>query len=100
VRGILWAENGLSLIVADDHCIRLCDAVSGATLDEIRPGWAINSIAFVEGSNQRQLLAVTGTRLMSARRRDQNSIGNRPDNGRLLLLDLGRRLPADALDGP
>ena len=99
VRGILWAENGLSLIVADDHCIRLCDAVSGATLDEIRPGWAINSIAFVEGSNQRQLLAVTGTRLMSARRRDQNSIGNRPDNGRLLLLDLGRRLPADALDG-
>ena len=98
VRGILWEENGLSLIIADDHCIRLCDAVSGATLDEIRPGWAINSIAFVEGSNQRQLLAVTGTRLMSARRRDQNSIGHRPDDGRLLLLDLGRRLPAAALE--
>jgi hypothetical protein len=96
VRGILWAENGLSLIVADDHCIRLCDAVSGATLDEIRPGWAINSIAFVEGSHQRQLLAVTGTRLMSARRRDQQTIGYRPDDGRLLLLDLGRRLPAVA----
>ena len=96
VRGMLWADNGLALIVADDRCIRLCDAVSGATLDEIRPGWAINSIAFVEGSDQRQRLAVTGSRLMIARRRDIQAIGNLPDDGRLLLLDLGRRLPADA----
>ncbi|MEI8367024.1 MAG: protein kinase [Planctomycetia bacterium] len=96
VRGILWADNGLALIVADDRCIRLCDAVSGATLDEIRPGWAISSIAFVEGSDQRQRLAVTGSRLMIARRRDISAIGNLPDDGRLLILDLGRRLPADA----
>jgi len=93
---MLWADNGLALIVADDRCIRLCDAVSGATLDEIRPGWAINSIAFVEGSDQRQRLAVTGSRLMLARRRDIQAIGNLPDDGRLLLLDLGRRLPANA----
>jgi uncharacterized membrane protein len=46
VRGIVWAHNRSALIVADERCIRLCDAVSGTTLDEIRPGWAINNIAF------------------------------------------------------
>jgi len=99
VRGILWAHNGRSMIVADDRCIRLCDAVSGATLDEIRPGWAISSIAFVEGSDRRQLLAVTGSRLLLSRRLRHRIVETRPDDGRLLLLDLSRRLPADAARG-
>ena len=98
VRGILWAHNGRSMIVADDRCIRLCDAVSGATLDEIRPGWAISSIGFVEGSDGRQLLAVTGSRLLLSRRLYHRSVETRPDDGRLLLLDLSRRLPAAALE--
>jgi serine/threonine protein kinase/WD40 repeat protein len=97
VQGILWAHNGSSLIVADERCIRLCDAVSGTTLDEIRPGWAINNIAFVEGSDHLQHLAVTGNRStlsrrpFGAKRRDDT-----PADGRLLLLDLSRRLPAEA----
>ena len=98
VRGILWAHNGRSMIVADDRCIRLCDAVSGATLDEIRPGWAISSIGFVEGSDGRQLLAVTGSRLLLTRRLYHRGLETRPDDGRLLLLDLSRRLPAAALE--
>ena len=98
VRGILWAHNGRSMIVADDRCIRLCDAVSGATLDEIRPGWAISSIGFVEGSDGRQLLAVTGSRLLLTRRLYHRIVETRPDDGRLLLLDLSRRLPAAALE--
>lgn len=98
VMGMLWAHNGRSLIVADDRCIRLCDAVSGATLDEIRPGWAISSIAFVEGSDRRRWLAVTGSRLLLARRLYHRSVETRPDDGRLLLLDLSRRLPVDAAE--
>ena len=98
VRGILWAYNGRSMIMADDRCIRLCDAVSGATLNEIRPGWAISSIGFVEGSDGRQLLAVTGSRLLLTRRLNHRSVETRPDDGRLLLLDLSRRLPAAALE--
>ena len=98
VRGILWAYNGRSMIMADDRCIRLCDAVSGATLNEIRPGWAISSIGFVEGSDGRQLLAVTGSRLLLTRRLNHRGLETRPDDGRLLLLDLSRRLPAAALE--
>ncbi len=98
VRGIVWARNRSSLIVADERGVRLCDAVSGTTLDEIRPGWAINNIAFVEDQDHRQHLAVTGNRStlsrrpFGAKRRDDT-----PADGRLLLLDLSRRLPADAL---
>lgn len=100
VRGIVWAHNRSALIVADERCIRLCDAVSGTTLDEIRPGWAINNIAFVEGRDRRQHLAVTGNRSTLSRRpfgatrRDDT-----PEDGRVLLLDLSRRLPADAARG-
>ena len=104
VRGIVWAHNGSSLIVADERSIRLCDAASGATLDEIRPDWAINHITLVEGQDGSQNLAVTGNRSTLFRRRFGSWRRNdTPADGRVLLLDLGRRLPApashDAFDG-
>jgi WD40 repeat protein len=100
VRGIVWAHNRSSIVVADEKCIRLCDATSGATLDEIRPGWAINSLAIVEDHDHRRHLAVTGNRStlsrrpFGAKRRDDT-----PADGRLLLLDFSRRLPADVPRG-
>jgi len=100
VRGIVWAHNRASLIVADEKCVRLCDTVTSATLDEIRPGWAINNIAFVEGRDRRQHLAVTGNRSTLSRRPfGATRHDDTPDDGRLLLLDLSRRLPAEAARG-
>jgi len=97
VRGIIWAHNRSSVIVADEKCIRLCDAISGVTLDEIRPGWAINHIALVEGSGRRQYLAVTGNRSTLARRPfGAKRHNDTPADGRLILLDLSRRLTAEA----
>jgi serine/threonine protein kinase/WD40 repeat protein len=95
VRGIVWAHNRVSIIVADEKCVRLCDAVTSATLDEIRPGWAIRSIALVKDHDHRQLLVVTGNRStlsrrpFGAKRRDDT-----PVDGRVLLFDISRRLPA------
>lgn len=95
VRRIVWADNGRSLIVAAEHCIRLVDAFTGGTLDEIRPEWAVSDMAVISGHDRRPYLVVTGNR-SSLHRRKRVPKAGAPDDGRLLLLDLGRRLPADA----
>jgi WD40 repeat protein len=85
VRGIVWADNGRSLVVAAEHCIRLIDALTGVTLDEIRPTWAVTSIAVIAGQDgQARLAAPTETA---------------PTDGQCLFLDVGRRLPADVPRG-
>ena len=98
VKGIVWADNGRSLIVAAEHCIRLVDALTGGTLDEIRPEWAVSDMAVISGHDRRPYLVVTGNR-SSLHRRNRVPKSGAPDDGRLLLIDLGRRLPADAPDG-
>ena len=98
VKGIVWADNGRSLIVAAEHCIRLVDASTGGTFDEIRPEWAVSDMAVISGHDRRPYLVVTGNR-SSLHRRNRMPKSGAPDDGRLLLIDLGRRLPADAPDG-
>jgi serine/threonine protein kinase/WD40 repeat protein len=98
VKGIVWADNGRSLIVAAEHCIRLVDALTGGTLDEIRPEWAVSDMAVISGHDRRPYLVVTGNR-SSLNRRNRVPKAGAPDDGRVLLIDLGRRLPADAARG-
>ncbi len=93
VRRIVWSENGRSLIVAAEHCIRLVDAVTGGTFDEIRPEWAVSDMAVIAGRDRRPYLVVTGNR-SSLHRRNSVPPAGAPDDSRLLILDLGRRLPA------
>ena len=95
VKGIVWADNGRSLIVAAEHCIRLVDASTGGTFDEIRPDWAVSDMAIIGGQDRRPYLVVTGNRSSLHRRNNVPKVGA-PDDGRLLLIDLGRRLPAAA----
>jgi WD40 repeat protein len=49
VKRIVWADNGRSLVVAAEHCIRLVDALTGGTLDEIRPEWAVSDMTIIAG---------------------------------------------------
>jgi WD40 repeat protein len=44
VKGLAWAPEGRGIIAANDRVIRLCDASTGISLDEIEPGWTINSV--------------------------------------------------------
>lgn len=98
VRGIVWADNGRSLVVAAEHCIRLIDALTGVTLDEIRPTWAVTSIAVIAGQDGQARLAVTGNRV-SLHRRNAAPTETAPTDGQCLFLDVGRRLPADVPRG-
>jgi WD40 repeat protein len=99
VRRIVWADNGRSLIVAAEHCIRLVDAMTGGTFDEIRPEWAVSDMAMISGHDRRPYLVVTGNR-SSLHRRNRMPKAGAPDDGRLLLIDLGRRLPVAASHSP
>ena len=98
VRRIVWADNGQSLVIAAEHCIRLVDALTGGTFDEIRPEWAVSDMTIIAGHDRRPYLVVTGNR-SSLHRRNNVPKAGAPDDGRLLLLDLSRRLPADAARG-
>jgi WD40 repeat protein len=95
VRRIVWADNGQSLVIAAEHCIRLVDALTGGTFDEIRPEWAVSDMTIIAGHDRRPYLVVTGNR-SSLHRRNNVPKAGAPDDGRLLLLDLSRRHPADA----
>lgn len=98
VRGMVWADNGRSLVVAAEHCIRLVDASTGVTLDELRPKWAVTDVAVIAGHDGRSRLAVTGNR-SSIDRSKAEPKASTPADGRCLFLDVGRRLPADVPRG-
>jgi WD40 repeat protein len=73
--GIAWSADGRSLVIADRDTVRLCDAETGLTLDEVRPGWPITSIGLDDAPGRPGVLLVGG---------------GVPDRGRLLRLDLGQ----------
>lgn len=72
---IAWSSDGRSLVIADRDTVRLCDAETGLTLDEVRPGWPITSIGLDDAPGRPGVLLVGG---------------GVPDRGRLLRLDLGQ----------
>lgn len=83
VRGIEWADDGRSLVIADEESVRLVDA-TGTTFDEIRPGWRIESMA-IQRAIGAERLVVAGDAFVPA--------ADGAATGRILVLDLSRRLP-------
>ena len=64
-----------SLVIADRDTVRLCNADTGAMIDEVRPGWPIAAMGFEDAPGS------PGTLL----------IGGGQEAGRLLVLPLGTR---------
>ena len=69
------AITGHHVVIADRDTVRLCNADSGATIDEVRPGWPIAAMGFEDAPGS------PGTLL----------IGGGQEAGRLLVLPLGTR---------
>ena len=44
VVGLVWSDDGRTLISADPECLRFSDVATTMILDEVRPGWAIEGI--------------------------------------------------------
>jgi hypothetical protein len=42
--GVAWAADGRILVTADPDSVRVCDAATFSTLDELRPGWKIRQL--------------------------------------------------------
>lgn len=45
VEAVAWSPDGRVIVTADSHIVRLSDARSLATFDEIRPGWLVLDVA-------------------------------------------------------
>jgi WD40 repeat protein len=45
VTGVMWLEDGRTLIAADTECVRLCDGRTATTYDEVRPDWRIDKLS-------------------------------------------------------
>ena len=71
---IVWSRDGHSLVVADRDAVRLCNADTGVTIDEVRPGWPIATMGFEDAPGSPGMLL----------------IGGGHDGGRLLTLPLGQ----------
>ena len=52
VKGLAWAPEGRAIIAANDRVIRLCDSSTGVSLDEIEPGWTINSLMLINWADE------------------------------------------------
>ncbi len=48
---VAWAADGRAVLTADATCLRLSDAVTRTTFDELRPGWQIASICLGDRDN-------------------------------------------------
>ncbi|MFM8413087.1 MAG: hypothetical protein ACKOCX_00005, partial [Planctomycetota bacterium] len=58
IAGVAYTADGRILVTADPDCVRICDAATLSTLDEVRPGWKIRKL----------LLAADGSRIVLAGR--------------------------------
>lgn len=58
--GMVWAPDGRTLITADAECVRVSDVATTTALDEVRPGWNIESLDF-EGGDGPPTLVVAGS---------------------------------------
>jgi WD40 repeat protein len=55
--GVAWSPDGRVLLTADDVGMRLSDAGTLVTFDEVRPGWTITDVAVGPGGD---LVAIAG----------------------------------------
>jgi WD40 repeat protein len=55
--GVAWSPDGRVLLTADDVGMRLSDAGTLVTFDEVRPGWTITDVVVAPGGD---LVAIAG----------------------------------------
>lgn len=88
VVGLLWSDDGRTLVSADGECIRFNSPETTVTLDEVRPGWAIEGIDMSTSGDagERCLLVIVGSAILGM------AEGGADREGRLGVIDLSRRL--------
>lgn len=88
VVGLLWSDDGRTLVSADGECIRFSSPETMVTLDEVRPGWAIEGIDMSTSGDagERCLLVIVGSAILGM------AEGGADREGRLGVIDLSRRL--------
>jgi WD repeat-containing protein 61 len=60
VAGIAWPPDDRTLVTADAECVRFSDIATTTTLDEVRPGWNIESLDFMSGDRP-PVLVIAGS---------------------------------------
>ncbi|NBV44734.1 MAG: hypothetical protein EBR86_03630 [Planctomycetia bacterium] len=85
IEALHWSADGAVLLSADMQSVRVTDAASAVTIDEIRPGWKIKALALA-GPPERpdQWLYIGGDAPSGPPGPD-----GRPLTGRLLAIDAG-----------
>jgi serine/threonine protein kinase/WD40 repeat protein len=84
VVGLVWSDDGRTLISADPECLRFSDVATTMILDEVRPGWAIEDIDHVHraSSGVGPLVVLVGSAVTGA--------GEAEREARVGILDLGQ----------
>ena len=82
--GLVWSDDGRTLISADPECLRFSDVATTMILDEVRPGWAIEDIDHVHraSSGVGPLVVMVGSAVTGA--------GEAEREARVGVLDLGQ----------
>jgi len=84
VVGLVWSDDGRTLISADPECLRFSDVATAMILDEVRPGWAIEDIESAPPTHAgvRPLVVMVGSAVTGA--------GEAEREARVGILDLGQ----------
>ena len=75
---IAWSPDGRVIVTADAECLRICDAATLSTYDDLRPGWQIETMCVAADG---RFIAIGGFA----------STPNPEERGRLAILDLDPR---------
>ena len=86
VAGIAWPPDDRTLVTADAECVRFSDIATTTTLDEVRPGWNIESLDFMSGAGP-PVLVIAGSEAAAS------GMGREP---RLGIFDLDRTLEGES----
>ena len=75
---IAWSPDGRVIVTADAECLRISDAATLSTYDDLRPGWQIETMCVAADG---RFIAIGGFA----------STPNPDERGRLAILDLDPR---------
>lgn len=87
IAGLAWPPDGRTLVTADAECVRFTDITTATTLDEVRPGWNVESLDFMSGDGP-PLLVIAGSEATAG--------GDMGRESRLGILDLDHSLAGAA----
>jgi len=82
--GLVWSDDGRTLVSADAECLRFSDVATTMMLDEVRPGWAIEDIdsAAPTRAGVGPLVVMVGSALAG--------VGEAEREARVGIMDLGK----------